>query len=111
MLQKSLHELVAVYADKPISILDYDEIGMGKKLVEIRFEEEAITMTCVFDKSDKCISTYFFADNDDLLKSFIRYLQHTGDLHIANNLLGLDTCCLRVRRSSTHKYQYLIFYI
>ncbi|WP_224264055.1 hypothetical protein [Parabacteroides goldsteinii] len=62
---------------------------MEEKSIEIRFDQEAFTMTCLFSNEGKCEFVYLFPDKNEYVKGFISYLEITQNYdYLMNRLDG-----------------------
>ena len=65
------------FPDNPICFIEYyEKIGLGN-VVEVRFDEEELTLTCTFDKEGKCNSAYLFFDEHSNVLDYMEYLKNT----------------------------------
>ena len=93
LLNLSLSEIKDKYADYPHCLTDYIEKGITEKSIEIRFDKDEMTMTCLFNTEEKCNCIFLFADNNRTIEEFIRYLMG-----------AFDYCYLRSRWKATGYY-------
>jgi hypothetical protein len=75
LLHLSLSEVKKRYSNYPCTQIDCSGKGLKEKLLEIRFEQDKITVTCVFDSEEKCIGIYLFPDKEEITVSIMLYLK------------------------------------
>lgn len=75
LLKLSFSEIKRKYANFPICLMNYHEKGVEEKYIEIRFDEEELTVTCTFDEEGTCDCIYLFPDKDEPLKNFVNDLK------------------------------------
>ncbi len=73
-LRLTKKELKANFLEFPICVMDYIEKGVKEDVVEIRFDKEKATLSCVFDENLKCNYVFLFFDNQACLGDYINYL-------------------------------------
>lgn len=77
LLGLSLPEIKKKYADYPHCLIEHFEQGSEDKSMEIRFDKEERTITCLFNKDDKCDFVYLFPDKNEFIEEFILFLKDT----------------------------------
>lgn len=75
LLQLSFSEIKRKYANFPICLMDYFEKDIKEKSIEIRFDEEELTVTCTFDEKEACDLIYLFLDKDEPVKDLVSDLK------------------------------------
>ena len=65
LLNLSLPEIRQKYINYPYCLIDYFEKEVEEKSIEIRFDQEAFTMTCLFSSEGKCEFVYLFPDKNE----------------------------------------------
>mgnify|MGYP006947725368 FL=1 len=89
LLNLSLPEIRQKYINYPYCLIDYFEKNVEEKSIEIRFDQEAFTMTCLFSNEGKCEFVYLFPDKNEYVKGFISYLEITQNYdYLMNRLDG-----------------------
>ena len=58
LLNQSLPEIRQKYINYPYCLIDYFEKNVEEKSIEIRFDQEAFTMTCLFSKVNVSLFIY-----------------------------------------------------
>lgn len=65
------------FPDNPICFIEYyEKIDLGN-VVEVRFDEEKVTLTCAFNKEQKCNSAYLFFDEHSTVLDYMEYIKNT----------------------------------
>lgn len=73
----SQQELKNKFPDNPICFVEYyEKVDLGK-IVEVRFDEENVTLTCAFNNNEKCNSAYLFFDEHSNILDYMEYIKHT----------------------------------
>lgn len=81
----SLQEIKKKYADYPLCLMDYFEAGIEEKSIEIRFDQEGITITCEINNDSKCQFVYLFPDKNEFAEKFVLFLKDTYDYDFIKN--------------------------
>jgi len=68
-------DLKEKFPDNPISFTEYYEKENSKNVIEIRFDAQKVTLTCVFNEQKRCISSYVFFDNHLDVLNYIEYIK------------------------------------
>jgi len=95
----SLPEIKKKYKGYPICVVDYSEKGKEEKSIEIRFDEEEITITCLFNTEEKCNFIYLFSDNDETIEGCISYFKDTFEYNYIENRWTTPHCFIRVKET------------
>lgn len=82
LLNLSLPEIRQKYINYPYCLIDYFEKEVEEKSIEIRFDQEEFTLTCLFSNDGKCEFVYLFPDKNEYVKGFISYLEITQSYEI-----------------------------
>lgn len=85
LLNITLPEIKNKYRDYPHCLIDYFEKDVTEKSIEIRFDKEEYTMTCVFNIEGKCNIIYLFPDENETIEKFISYFKQTYDYNFIKN--------------------------
>lgn len=73
----SLKDIKNKFPDNPICFIEYyEKIELGN-IVEIRFDEEKVTLTCTLNKEKICNSTYLFFDEHCDVLDYMEYIKNT----------------------------------
>lgn len=97
LLKLSLSQIKEKYLNYPLCIMDYIENDIHEKSIEIRFDEEKITLTCTFNENGNCDVTFLFADNDRIIEDFVGYLTEHYDYCFLKSRFILGNCYLKVK--------------
>lgn len=106
MLDFSFEELKVKYIRYPICLMVYIENRKLEKSIEVRFNNQEATISCVFDQADRCIITYLFFDSQSSENNFIEYLKKTYEFDFRKICWYLGNCCLRIRITKDFFYFY-----
>ncbi|NDV80228.1 hypothetical protein [Dysgonomonas sp. 511] len=85
LLNITLPEIKNKYRDYPHCLIDYFEKDVTEKSIEIRFDKEEYTITCVFNKEGKCNIVYLFPDENETIEKCITYFKETYDYNFIKN--------------------------
>lgn len=94
----SQQEIKNKFPDNPKYFIEYyEKINFGN-IIEIRFDEEKMTLTCTFNKEEKCNSAYLFFDEHSDVLDYMEYINNT----LAYDYLGsrwiLHNCFMTVKK-------------
>ena len=78
-------------------MIDYFEKNVEEKSIEIRFDQEAFTMTCLFSNEGKCEFVYLFPDKNEYVKGFISYLEITQNYDYLMNRWAIPGCYIKAK--------------
>lgn len=67
------------YAGYPICLIDYIEKDIEEKTIEIRFDKEETTLTCIFNSDEICNRVYLLPDNKEYITKLITTLTEIYD--------------------------------
>ena len=95
LLNLSLPEIRQKYINYPYCLIDYFEKNVEEKSIEIRFDQEAFTMTCLFSNEGKCEFVYLFPDKNEYVKGFISYLEITQNYDYLMNRWAIPGCYIK----------------
>jgi hypothetical protein len=85
LLNITLPEIKNKYGDYPHCLMDYFEKDVTERSIEIRFDQEEFTITCVFNTEGKCNCVYLFPDKNETIEKFISYFKDTYDYNFIKN--------------------------
>lgn len=97
VLKLSEQEIRDKFSDAPICLMEYIEKGVHEHIIEIRFDEEYATLSCSFDKSNKCNCSFLFTDDMDDIDFYIRYFNNTYDYDYIRSGWILPNCYLSIK--------------
>lgn len=81
---------------------EYDELirqidnGTTQNTIEIRLNEENITLNCFINKQKQCRDVYFFFDKTEGEDAFINYLVDYFDYSFRKKVWLLDNCIVGI---------------
>jgi len=75
MLNLSLFQIKEKYSDYPMCLMEYIEKEEHKEGIEIRFDNEKATMTCIGNDKKECISVFLFPDDTGFIDDMVGYLK------------------------------------
>lgn len=85
LLNITLSEIKNKYVDYPHCLIDYFEKDVTEKSIEIRFDKEEYTITCVFNTEGKCNTVYLFPDENETIEKFISYFKENYEYDFIKN--------------------------
>lgn len=85
LLKTSFSEISNRYASYPHYAIDYPKKRGVKTTIEIRLEEEEITIYCTFNIQKKCSRVYLFPDNIEIIEGFIACFKESFDYDYLKN--------------------------
>ena len=97
LLNLSLLEIRQKYINYPYCLIDYFEKGVEEKSIEIRFDQEEFTLTCLFSNEGKCEFVYLFPDKNEYVKGFISYLEITQNYDYLMNRWAIPGCYIKAK--------------
>ena len=110
-LNLSMREIRKKYKNKPVCLMRYIEDNVDEKLIEIRFDEEQITISCTFDMKGKCDSAHLFLDRNEMVEEFITYLKACYDYDYIKNRWILPRHYVKLKETNRlENYICLVFH-
>jgi len=67
-------EIKVRFANHPICLMEYHEKGAYEKTIEIRFDPEQASLSCILNEEKICDIAYLFFDNHLTVGNYIQYL-------------------------------------
>jgi len=98
-LRITLPELKRRFKDYPLCQIDYIERDLQEYLVEIRFDNEQATLSCMFDHDLKCNGSFLFFDDSDGLDDCINYLKSMHIYDFISCRWQLPDCYLSLKKA------------
>lgn len=86
------------YADYPHCVMDYFENGEEDKSIEIRFDQEKLTITYTFDSDEVCDCIMLFADEEGTIHELIPYLGKLYDYDFILTRWIAPGCYISIKR-------------
>lgn len=77
LLNLTLQQIKTLYAGRPHCVMDYFEAGTEEKSIEIRFDEEELTITCTFYPDGICKCIFLFPDKEEAMRQLIAFFTRT----------------------------------
>jgi len=74
-LKQTLPVIKNKFRDFPICLLDYTENEKKENLIEIRFDSEQATLSCMLNEDSTCNNSFLFFDQTEHLNECINYLR------------------------------------
>lgn len=87
ILDMETEEIKAGFSDYPVCITEFIENGITEKSVEIRFDKEKATVTCLFDNRGKCDFCLLFLNAMET-EAMSDYLDYMNDNYKYNFVLN-----------------------
>lgn len=79
------------FAEYPICLMDYIEKEVNEKSIEIRFDKEEATLTCIFDDEGVCNQVFLFPDKNEMVEKLITHFEKAYNYdYIRNRWIGSD---------------------
>jgi len=111
MLNLSLFQIKEKYSDYPMCLMEYIEKEEHEEGIEIRFNNDKVTMTCIGNDKKECISVYLFPDNNGFIDDIVGYSKSNYDYSYLKSRFILDSCFMKLKESKELKDNiYLIFF-
>jgi len=105
----NISELKKRFRNFPICLMDYIENDSKENLVEIRFDDEKATLSCMLNKDSKSNNIFLFFDDSDCLNEYINYLNtvYTYDYRECRWLL--PDCYLSLKKAEYDMCMYFYY--
>lgn len=97
LLNLPLPEIRQKYINYPYCLINYFEKEVEEKSIEIRFDQEEFTLTCLFSNDGKCEFVYLFPDKNEYVKGFISYLEITQSYDYLKNRWTTSGCYIKAK--------------
>ena len=111
MLNLSLFQIKEKYADYPMRLMEYIEKEEHEEGIEIRFDKEEVTITCIGNDNKECISVFFFPDDNQFIEDVVGYLKEHYDYSYLKSRFILDNCFMKIKEDKELKDNiYLLLY-
>ena len=111
MLNLSLFQIKEKYADYPMCLIEYIENGEHQESIEIRFDKEEVTITCMGNEDKQCISAFLLPDEDQFIVDIVGYLKEHYDYSYLKRRFILDGCFMKIKEDKELKHNiYFFFY-
>lgn len=111
LLNLSLPEIRKKYVNYPYCLIDYFDKDKVEKSIEIRFDDENLTMTCLFSSEDKCQLVYLFPDKMEHINGFILFSETTLKYDYFKNRWTTSGCYIQARAITHLSSEFcLVFY-
>lgn len=106
MLDLSSSELKQRYAAYALCLMNYIEKETSENLIEIRFDKEKATVSCLLDEEGKCIDTFLFLDNTCDEDALIDYLVEAFDYNFKKGCWIASECYIKTKETEDCTYFY-----
>jgi hypothetical protein len=93
LLNMSPHEL----KDKYNELIRRIDKGFTEHAIDVRLNEEKITICCLVDKQKRCTDAYFFFDRIEDEDAFIDYLIDHADYSFRKRVWSVFDCNIRTK--------------
>jgi len=111
MLNLSLFQIKEKYSDYPMCLMEYIEKETHEEGIEIRFDKEKVTITCIGNNNKECISVFLFPDDNGFIDDIVGYSKSNYDYSYLKSRFILNSCFMKVKESKELKDNiYLLFY-
>lgn len=111
MFKLPILQIKQKYADYPICLMEYFEKEVYEESIEIRFDKEEVTLTCIFNDNKECILVFLFPDEEQFIEDMVSYLSSNYGYSYLKSRFILDSCFVKVKEPKTLKdCTYLVFY-
>lgn len=74
ILKLSRDEVTKRYKNYPLCLTQYIEKNKHEFITEIRFDEDEITISCVFNTEGQCTSAALFPDNNQVIEDLVSHI-------------------------------------
>lgn len=109
VLKLSHDEIKESYSDNPMYVAEYIEKGITENVIELLFDDEKATLSCTFDESNNCNTSYIFLDNLDEMDNYITYLHEQYDYDYTLSCWVLPNSFISIKRTKDDIY-FVSFY-
>jgi len=108
----TLPEIRDKYSKYPHCLIDYFENDVTEKSIEVRFDKNEYTLTCIFKSEEKCSSIYLFPDKDEMIEQLIFHLKENYDYSFIKNRWSVQNYYIKIRElTKSFNDAYIIFYL
>ena len=90
LLNCSYQEIKSKYEGHPHCEISYFEEGLKDKSIEVRFDDQELTMTCIFNSDSVCKSIFLFPDKEEVNHKFIAHLTEVYEYDFIN-MIWIDS--------------------
>ncbi len=101
MLQFSYSEIQNRFSDYPLCLMNYVEKDINERMIEIRFDNKKATISCLFNKQDKCNATFLFFDCSTDEDLFISYLTEKSSYNFRKCSWIMENCYAKVNEENS----------
>jgi len=74
VLNTFFNDIKVQFANHPICLIEYHEKGVYEKAIEVRFDHEQASLSCILNEENICDTAYLFFDNHLKIGDYIQYL-------------------------------------
>ena len=74
ILKISRDDVTKIFNKYPLCLIHYIEKNKHEFITEIRFDEDEITISCVFNADGQCTSASLFPDNNQVIEELVCYI-------------------------------------
>ena len=103
VLNFSYSEIKEKYTKYPLCLFNYMEKGVEDKYLEIRFDDDGVTLSCNFDADDTCDFVYLFADSDEQIEDIILYFKENYAYDFVNKRWSVLRYYIKVKEKEYAK--------
>lgn len=98
LLNCSYQEIKSKYAGYPHCETTYFEKDMKDKSIEIRFDEQEISMTCTFNPEQICDSIFLFPDKVENNYDLITYLEEAYNYNFIDTMWFKSNHYIKIKK-------------
>lgn len=110
VLNLSEKQIREKFAEYPVCLMEYIDQEVNEKSIEVRFDKEEATLTCIFDDEGVCSQVFLFSDKIEMLEELITLFEkfYTYDC-IRNKWIASDYS-IRVKPIARLTGDYCLFF-
>ena len=97
LLNFSVAELKEYFTEYLVIVTERIEKGITEKSVQIRFDEDELTITCTFNDWEKCDCIRLLPDKNDTVAEFWDYLKWIYGYDEKEGRIETDFCLAEIR--------------
>lgn len=87
------------YAEMPICISQYIDNNEKDNIIEVRFDDAEITLSCSFNKENFCDASFLFFDDTNKIEHVVSYLNNRFRYDYIKSRWILPKCYLLIKPS------------
>lgn len=98
------------FSEYPVCLMDYIEKEVNEKSIEIRFDKEEATLTCIFDDEGVCNQVFLFPDKNEVIEELISRFEKVYKYDYIRNKWIASDFSIRVKPIARLTGDYCLFF-